>query len=87
MRSRCHKYLNAVQTIFGDEEKKSPFVLHNSKLDAADILVHPDTFQVTCSMDWEMINTVPEWRASNYPWFLTYADPEDEEEPPIPFVL
>lgn len=84
MERLCPEYLENLQTVFCGEEKKSSFTLHHSDLNAANILVHPETFDITGIVDWEMINVVPEWKASEYPKFLQYMDPEDEEEPPIP---
>lgn len=84
MLSRCNKNLKTMQTIFSDKGRRDSFVLHHREIDATDILVHPDTFEITGIVDWELINVVPQWSASEYPLFLTYADPEEEKEPPIP---
>ena len=84
MERLCPEYLGNLPTVFRDEEKKGSFTLHHSDLNAANILVHPETFEITGIVDWEMINVVPEWKASEYPKFLQYMEPEDEEEPPIP---
>lgn len=84
MERLCPEYLKNLQTVFGDEEKKDSFTLHHSDLNAANILVHPETFEIKGIVDWEMINVAPEWKASEHPKFLQYMEPEDEEEPPIP---
>ena len=80
----CHEYINILPTVFGDIEGKGSFTLYHSDLNAANILVHPETFEITGIVDWEMINVVPAWRVSEYPKFLEYMEPDKEEEPPIP---
>ncbi len=84
MERLCPEYLEILQTVFGDEEKRGSFSLHHSDLNAANILIHPETFEITGIVDWELINVAPEWKASEHPKFLQYMEPEDEEEPPIP---
>lgn len=84
MERLCHDYLKNLPTVFGDEEKRGSFTLHHSDLNAANILVHPETFEITGIVDWEMVNVAPEWKATEYPKFLQYMEPENDEEPPIP---
>ena len=84
MEPLCREYLEILPIIFGGEEAEGSFTLHHSDLNAANILVQPDTFEITGIVDWELINVVPEWRASEHPRFLRCAEPEEEEEPPIP---
>lgn len=80
----CHKFLDILPTIVGNREKEASFVLHHSDLNAANILVDPETFEIMGIVDWEMINVAPEWRAADTPRFLEYMEPDDDEEPLIP---
>ena len=84
MERLCHEYLENLPTVFRDEEEKGLFTLHHSDLNAANILVDPESFRIVGIVDWEMINVAPAWKASEHPKFLQYMEPEDEEEPPIP---
>ena len=84
MERLCREYLGVLPTIFGGEEAKDSFTLHHGDLNAANILVQPETFEITGIVDWELINVVPEWKASDHPQFLQFGEPEDEEEPLIP---
>ncbi len=84
MESMCREFLDILPTVCGDEDKPASFTLHHHDLNEANILVNPETFEVTGIVDWEMINVVPEWRAAEAPRFLEYMEPDDEEEPPIP---
>lgn len=80
----CKGFLNILPTICSDEEGPDSFCLHHSDLNAANILVDPDTFEITGIVDWEFINVVPVWRAFEHPVFLVNIEPMSEEEPPIP---
>lgn len=84
MEALCHQFLDYLPTVLGEEEKKDSFTLHHHDLNAANILIHPETFEVIGIVDWELINVVPEWRTFEHPDFLQYMDPTEEEEPPIP---
>ena len=84
MERLCREYLEVLPNVFSGEEAKDSFTLHHSDLNAANILVHPETFEITGIVDWELINVVPEWKASEHPRFLRFGEPEDEEEPPMP---
>ena len=84
MERLCQEYLGILPNVFGGEEAKDSFTLHHSDLNAANILIHPETFEITGIVDWELINVVPEWKATEHPRFLRFMEPEDEEEPPIP---
>ena len=84
MERLCREYLEVLPMVFSGEEAEGSFTLHHSDLNAANILVQPETFEITGIVDWEMINVVPEWKASEHPSFLQSGEPEDEEEPPIP---
>lgn len=82
----CQKYREILPHIFKEEEEREAnFTLHHHDLNAANILVHPDTFEIAGILDWEMTCVVPEWKAEVEPEFLQDADFEWEtEEPPIP---
>jgi len=81
--TECHRYLQILQTVLPDEEC-SYYRLHHADLNLANILVNPESFEITGIVDWELINIFPSWKASDYPVFLQDIEPQDEEEPPIP---
>ena len=81
--AECYRYLSILPTIISDDERPE-YRLHHGDLNLSNILVDPTTFEITGIVDWEMINIVPLWRASEYPVFLQDIEPEDDEEPPIP---
>jgi len=80
----CRGFLDILPTVCSDEEGPGSFCLHHSDLNTANILVHPDTFEITGIVDWEFINVVPKWRAFEHPHFLINIEPMSETEPPIP---
>ncbi|CAF9924101.1 MAG: hypothetical protein ALECFALPRED_002682 [Alectoria fallacina] len=67
MKRLCHDYLEILPTVFGDEEKKDSFILHNSNLNAANIL--------------EMVDVTPEWKATEYPKFCNTWSPKTQKSP------
>ena len=81
--SECHRYLETLPKIISNEQGPC-YELHHGDLNSANILVDPETFSITAIVDWEMINIVPAWKASDYPVLLQDIEPEDDEEPPIP---
>lgn len=83
MERLCLEYLDILPTVCKSGER-TDFTLHHSDLNAANILVNPETFEITGIVAWEMINVVPAWRASDHPRFLDYMEPDDDEEPPLP---
>ena len=84
MMSLCHEYLEILPKLFSVEEERQSYVLNHSDLNLANILVDPETFDITAIVDWEMVNIVPLWRATEYPLFMQDIEPMDEQEPPIP---
>ncbi|KAK4697900.1 hypothetical protein P7C71_g238, partial [Lecanoromycetidae sp. Uapishka_2] len=84
MEAACHQFLDFLPALFAEEDEKDSFILHHHDLNAANILVDPETFEITGIVDWEMINVVPEWAASGHPKFLQYIEPFNDEEPPVP---
>lgn len=83
MERLCQEYLDILPKIFMAGEELD-CILHHSDLNAANILINPETLEITGIVDWEMINVVPAWRASEHPKFLDYMEPDDDEEPPLP---
>ena len=77
------EYLDILPKVYKTGEE-TDYTLHHSDLNAANILVDPKTLEITGIVDWEMINVVPAWRASEQPKFLGYMKPDDDEEPPLP---
>lgn len=85
MKELCHKMLGVLPEIFNEEEDDGGFVLHHHDLNQANILVHPETFDITGILDWEMACVVPEWTATRAPKFLDYIVFDwESEEPPHP---
>ena len=85
MKNLCHRYLELIPQIFAEETSENQFVLHHHDLNAANILVYPETFKITGIVDWEMTCVVPQWKAAVEPVFLQDADFDwKTEEPPIP---
>ena len=70
-----------------DDEEGAQYVLHYHDLNACNILVNPETFELTEVLDWEMICVVSGWRAAIGLKVLTYIVfdwEEGEDEPSIP---
>lgn len=84
MEALCHEFLDYLPTVLGDNANKESFTLHHHDLNAANILVNPETFEIIGIVDWELINVVPEWKTADHPKFLQGMEPEDEIEPRIP---
>lgn len=78
MERLCQEYLDILPRIYKTGEE-TDCTLHHSDLNAVNILVNPETWEITSIVDWEMINIVPAWRASDHPKFLGYMEPDDEE--------
>ena len=87
MKEICNGILNMLPEIFKDEKKGSDFVLHHHDINAANILVDPETFEITGILDWEMICVVPKWKTATEPSFLEYIEYDWEsfsKAPPLP---
>ncbi|CAD6588302.1 MAG: hypothetical protein ASARMPRED_003459 [Alectoria sarmentosa] len=87
MEKLFNDYQDVVPEIFTAAEGVFPYVLRHHDLSLANILVNPDTYEITGIIDWEKIQVVPEWKGSRFPKFLT--DEMDfpwsfDEEPRIP---
>ena len=81
------EYQDVLPNIFAANEGESPYVIHHHDLSLANILIDPDTYEITGIIDWEMIQVVPEWKSSRFPSFLTQQldFPEiDDAEPRVP---
>lgn len=83
MERLCKAFLKILPTVYSDEEKPA-FCLYHSDLHTGNVLVDPDTFEITGIVDWEFINVVPQWRAFEYPKYLRNDEPFSETEPKIP---
>lgn len=83
MERLCQEFLEILPKIYKTGEE-TDCTLHHSDFNAANILVNPETLEITGIVDWEMINVVPAWRASAHPEFLSYMEPDDDEELPLP---
>ena len=80
-------YQDVLPNIFPADEGNSPYVIHHHDLSLANILINPDTYEITGVIDWENIQVVPEWKSSRFPAFLTgqMDFPEiDDTEPRVP---
>ena len=80
-------YQDVLLNIFTADEGNSPYIIYHNDLSLANILIDPDTYEITGIIDWEMIQVVPEWKSSRFPTFLTgqMDFPEiDDTEPRIP---
>lgn len=84
MTALSHEYLEILPALFAEEKNGLSCMLEHSDLNPANILVDPETFDITGIIDWEMINVVPRWKAEDHPRFMQDIEPFDEEEPPIP---
>lgn len=80
-------YQDVLPNIFAADEGNSPYVIHHHDLRLANVLIDPNTYEITGIIDWEMIQVVPEWKSSRFPTFLTEQMdfPEiDDTEPRVP---
>ena len=84
MITECYRYLDTLPAIFPEEEDQPFSVLHHHDLIQPNILVDAETFDITGIIDWEMVNIVPIWSATDHPEWLKEIEPVDDEEPPIP---
>ena len=84
----CNEFAEIIPEVFPADEGESSYVLYHHDLNLANILVNPDTYEITGIIDWEKIQIVPEWKSDRFPEFLTYQmdfPPEiDDNEPRIP---
>ncbi|KAJ1334143.1 phosphotransferase [Microdochium nivale] len=86
----CDQYRVLVPFVFPPtnavhkNEHKSRFMLHHCDLRAANIMVDPETFEITGILDWEESRVLPAWFAMDYPLIFNTYDPSDDEyEEPI----
>ena len=75
MQRYCNKFLDVLPRVFANEEAELPYTLHHHDLNASNIIVDPETFNINGIVDWEMVNIVPMWRAAEHPEFLDFARP------------
>ena len=76
-------YQDVLPNIFAADEGNSPYVIYHHDLSLVNILVDPETYEITGIIDWELIQVVPEWKSSRFPTFLTgqmdFPEIEDTE--------
>ena len=75
----CNKFLEVLPHVFANEEAELPYTLHHHDLNASNVIVNPETFEIVGTVDWEMVNIVPLWRAAAYPEFLDYERRRSDE--------
>ncbi|CAH0042635.1 unnamed protein product [Clonostachys rhizophaga] len=75
----CDGYMRALPLVFPPPKtsklSEARFVLRHCDLRGANIIVHPETFNITGIIDWESTRTVPEWYGLNYPLLIQDMDP------------
>ncbi|KAF7539759.1 hypothetical protein G7054_g1884 [Neopestalotiopsis clavispora] len=88
MMENCADYMHVLARLFpeGSEACIGParFSLHHCDLRGANIIVDPQTFEITGIIDWEKTITVPDWYGLDYPLLINTAEPLEEKEPPVP---
>ncbi|CAF9929031.1 MAG: hypothetical protein HETSPECPRED_007264 [Heterodermia speciosa] len=86
MKRLSHEYLQTLPSVFKGEKAESSYILYHQDLNAANIIVHPETFEIIGIVDWEAVNVVPLWRAVRHPRFLEDMEPFSDEtsRPPTP---
>lgn len=72
-------YLKFLPTVFPENKEEDPnvarFSLYHCDLRGANVIVDPETYNVTGIIDWEQSITVPQWYSRGYPEFLEGDDP------------
>ncbi|ROW05407.1 hypothetical protein VSDG_00568 [Cytospora chrysosperma] len=72
-------YLRFLPTVFPETKREDQnvarFSLHHCDLRSANVIVDPETYNVTGIIDWEQSITVPQWYSRAYPEFLEGDDP------------
>ncbi|CAG9977305.1 unnamed protein product [Clonostachys byssicola] len=79
MLDTCDGYMRALPLVFPPPDPsrlgEARFVLQHRDLRAANIIVDPETFNITGIIDWENTCSVPEWEGLNYPLLINEMDP------------
>ncbi|KAH9990068.1 phosphotransferase enzyme family-domain-containing protein [Xylariaceae sp. FL0662B] len=78
----CEEYLRLLPLIFPTEEAQDSqprFFLHHCDLREANILVDPETFDITGIIDWEETIAVPSWYGLGYPMIINTDEPASEQ--------
>ncbi|OBR15002.1 phosphotransferase enzyme family protein [Colletotrichum higginsianum IMI 349063] len=70
-----HRYLQLVDTYCSAEDDAGPFAPFCDDFRPANMLVDPDTMQITAVLDWEFTNAMPAQFSHDPPWWLLLADP------------
>ncbi|KIJ51526.1 hypothetical protein M422DRAFT_65481 [Sphaerobolus stellatus SS14] len=66
--------------LFSPQTDDGGYVLHHNDLSLANILVDPNTFNITGIVDWECIGTAPRWEDA-YPDFIHGPEVETDPQP------
>lgn len=83
------QYRSMLPTVFPPSSSSlstgdSRFVLHHCDLRAANVMVDPETYNITGILDWEQTCALPAWYAIDYPLMINTSEPYDDQEPAIP---
>ncbi|KAL6860362.1 hypothetical protein ACO1O0_004389 [Amphichorda felina] len=87
MVASCAEYERLLPSVFPhqDPHDNPRFCLHHCDLREANILVDPETFEITGIIDWEQTCTVPDWYGMDYPLVINKHEPLNPGvEPPVP---
>ncbi|KAK6507837.1 hypothetical protein TWF481_006259 [Arthrobotrys musiformis] len=68
-KSVAQRLLNQIPQFVPANEK---FVLHHDDINAGNLLVDPDTGDLTGIVDWECVSVLPAWKSCQLPCFLGY---------------
>lgn len=87
MMANCEAYLRVLPKVFPKNEYSvgdRRYALHHCDLRSANILVDPESFDITGIIDWEQTSALPTWYCQHYPMFINDTNILEDEEPPIP---
>lgn len=85
----CHSFIEQLPEFFPEDDTDGSFILNHSDLNAQNILVDPETFEILHIIDWEHVQTVPKWFATRHPECLNFMAPFSDERkpPPVPEII
>ncbi|KAK2035571.1 hypothetical protein LX32DRAFT_633327 [Colletotrichum zoysiae] len=70
-----HRYLQLIASYCSAEDDAGPFIPFCDDFRPANMLVDPDTMQITAVLDWEFTNAMPAQFSHDPPWWLLLTDP------------
>lgn len=70
-----HRYLQLVDKYCCDEDDRGPFIPFCDDFRPGNMLMDPDTMEITAVVDWEFTNAMPVQFSHDPPWWLLGADP------------